>query len=94
MNLHITPSFNIDRLFKTAPVLLFLVTQGALSGTTLALETFPKEVRHLTEVYALVMWTSAVCVMSPIAYALRNVSWRYLQITYALMSAWSVFQWW
>jgi len=26
MNLHITPSFNIDRLCKTAPVLLFLVT--------------------------------------------------------------------
>jgi len=26
MNLHITPSFNIDRLCKTASVLLFLVT--------------------------------------------------------------------
>ena len=25
MNLHITPSFNIDRLCKTASVLLFLV---------------------------------------------------------------------
>jgi len=68
--------------------------QGALSGTTLALETFPKEVRHYTEVLALIFWTTAICIMSPIAYALRNVSWRYLQITYALMSAWSVFQWW
>jgi len=27
MNLHITPSFNIDRLCKTASVLLFLVKQ-------------------------------------------------------------------
>jgi len=27
MNLHITPSFNIDRLCKTASVLLFLVIQ-------------------------------------------------------------------
>jgi len=26
MNLHITPSFSIDRLFKTASVLLFLVS--------------------------------------------------------------------
>jgi len=28
MNLHITPSFNIDRLCKTATVLLFLVKYG------------------------------------------------------------------
>ncbi|XP_060602443.1 organic anion transporter 3-like [Ruditapes philippinarum] len=81
-------------VFVILRILTGAVCQGALSGTTLALETFPTEVRHYTEVLALAMWTTAICIMSPIAYALRNVSWRYLQITYALMSAWSIFQWW
>ncbi|XP_052762013.1 organic cation transporter-like protein [Mya arenaria] len=80
--------------FVVLRILTGAVTQGALSGTTLASETFPKECRHLTEVFALVVWTSSICIMSPIAYALRNVSWRYLQITFALMSAWSLLQWW
>ncbi|WAR12739.1 OCTL-like protein [Mya arenaria] len=86
-----SPNYTV---FVVLRILTGAVTQGALSGTTLALETFPKEIRHNTEVLALAMWTTAICLMSPIAYALRFVSWRYLQITYALMSAWSVFQWW
>jgi len=35
MNLHITPSFNIDRLCKTAYVLLFLVTVEENPFTTM-----------------------------------------------------------
>ncbi|XP_060574449.1 organic anion transporter 3-like isoform X2 [Ruditapes philippinarum] len=68
--------------------------QGLLAGTTLSLETLPAEIRHYCEVLALLCWTSSICLMSPIAYALRNFPWKYLQITYAMCSAWSIFQWW
>ncbi|XP_053381641.1 solute carrier family 22 member 6-A-like [Mercenaria mercenaria] len=68
--------------------------QGLLAGTTLSLETLPAEIRHYCEVLALLFWTSFMCLVSPIAYALRDFPWKYLQLTYAMCSAWSIFQWW
>ncbi|XP_053381640.1 organic cation transporter-like protein [Mercenaria mercenaria] len=71
-----------------------LFQQGLLAGTTLSLETFPTEIRHYCAVWALLFWTSVTALMSPIAYALRDYPWKYIQITYAMCSAWSILQWW
>jgi len=40
MNLHITPSFNIDRLCKTASVLLFLVQNASNYDKIIVLLSF------------------------------------------------------
>ncbi|XP_053381642.1 solute carrier family 22 member 7-like [Mercenaria mercenaria] len=81
-------------VFVVLRILTGFLTQGLLAGTSLSLENLPAEIRHYSEVFALFIWTSGIVLMAPIAYALRKVPWRYLQIAYALMSATSLFQWW
>ncbi|XP_053380295.1 solute carrier family 22 member 13-like [Mercenaria mercenaria] len=68
--------------------------QGLLAGTTLCLESVPTEIRHYCAVLGLLSWTSFCALMSPIAYAFRDYPWKYLQITYAMCSSWSILQWW
>ena len=70
------------------------ILQGLLAGSTLALETLTKDIRHYAAVGAFLFWTSIISLMAPIAYVLRNCSWQYLQMAYALCSAWSIIQWW
>lgn len=66
-------------------------------GLTLAiinLELFPKEIRGYMEVMGLVFWTTGIALITPLGYIFKDVSWRYLQITLACLSAWSLTHWW
>ncbi|XP_033749260.1 solute carrier family 22 member 6-A-like [Pecten maximus] len=58
------------------------------------LELFPTEARYLVEVSALAVWTSSMVVVTPVAYFLQDISWRYLYLVLTLTSAFSVFGYW
>ncbi|KAL4237193.1 hypothetical protein ACF0H5_005573 [Mactra antiquata] len=86
------PSFSYFAVLRT---LTGGIQQGV--GLTLAiinLELVPKENRGIIEVIGLLFWTTGIAIITPIAYIFRNLSWRYLQICLACLSAWSLIEWW
>ncbi|XP_060070854.1 organic cation/carnitine transporter 2-like [Ylistrum balloti] len=65
-----------------------------MARPTMMLELFPVEVRYLTEVAALAIWTSSTVLITPVVYLLQDISWRYLYLIFTLTSAYSVFGYW
>jgi len=85
--------FNIKKVVRT--IMLSIYFKG--TGLTLAilnLEMFPKEIRAYVEVLGLLFWTTGIAIITPLAYAFRNMSWRYFQACLACLSSWSLIQWW
>ncbi|XP_021368677.1 organic cation transporter protein-like [Mizuhopecten yessoensis] len=69
------------------------------SGTVLtlavtALESLPVNSRYLWEIADSVFWTTGFILVAPVAYIFRYVSWRYMQIVFAVGSAYSLFEYW
>ena len=58
------------------------------------LELFPTEHRYKGEILGLTFWTTGVVFVAPVAYLLRDYSWRYLQVALALYSFYSIFHYW
>ena len=67
------------------------------TGLTIAilnLELFPKEIRGYMEVMGLIIWTTGIGLVTPLAYIFHMMSWRYLQLCLSLLSAWALIEWW
>ncbi|XP_069138045.1 solute carrier family 22 member 6-B-like [Argopecten irradians] len=73
---------------------------GALqSGTGLtvavaALESLPVNSRYLWEIADIVCWTTGCILVVPVAYIFRDMSWRAMQIAFAVGSAYSLLEYW
>lgn len=66
----------------------------AVVGAVLAMEWVPEEGRFVVEVCGLLFWTTGVVLLTPIAYLMRNLTWRELQIVLTLCSSYSLVQYW
>ena len=66
----------------------------AVVGAVLAMELVPEEGRFVGEVCGLLFWTTGVVLLTPIAYLMRNHTWRELQIALTLCSSYSLVQYW
>lgn len=65
-----------------------------LSSVTLCVETLPMEWRFLAEVTGVVAWTTGLVMLTPLAYIMQTFSWRYLQLLLALLSVYSLVEYW
>lgn len=65
-----------------------------LSGVTQYVETLPMEWRFCAEVIGLVAWTTGIVMLTPLAYIMQTFSWRYLQLLLALLSVYSLVEYW
>uniref|UniRef100_A0A8W8IAR6 Uncharacterized protein n=1 Tax=Magallana gigas TaxID=29159 RepID=A0A8W8IAR6_MAGGI len=71
------------------------VTEGfLLSSVTLCVETVPMEYRFLAEVAGITAWTTGLVMLTPLAYIMKAFSWRYLQLLLALLSVYSLVEYW
>ena len=66
----------------------------AVVGAVLAIEWVPEEGHFVVEVCGLLFWTTGVVLLTPIAYLMRNHTWRELQIALTLCSSYSLVQYW
>eukprot|EP00105_Crassostrea_gigas_P043664 XP_019927812.1 PREDICTED: organic cation transporter protein-like [Crassostrea gigas] len=81
--------FAVLRLFTGMAVEGFL-----LSSVTLCVETVPMEYRFLAEVAGITAWTTGLVMLTPLAYIMKAFSWRYLQLLLALLSVYSLVEYW
>lgn len=71
------------------------ITQAlAVVGAVIAMEWVPEESRFICEVLGLLFWTTGVVLVTPIAYLMRDNTWRELQIALTLCSSYSLIQYW
>lgn len=63
-------------------------------GAVLAMEWVPQECRFLCEVFVLLFWTTGVVLVTPIAYLMRDNTWRDFQLVLTLCSSYSLIQYW
>lgn len=61
-------------------------------GAVIAMEWVPEESRFICEVLGLLFWTTGVVLVTPIAYLMRDNTWRELQIALTLCSSYSLIQ--
>ncbi|XP_033730386.1 solute carrier family 22 member 6-A-like, partial [Pecten maximus] len=81
--------------FAIMRFIIGIFQQGlAMVMPAMMLELFPAEVRYMVEVASLTTWTSSMVVVTPVAYFLKDVSWRYLYLVLTLTSAFSIFGYW
>lgn len=74
---------------------LGVLQQGmVMSNTVLGLELFPEQTRFYSEAIGLFSWTTSLVIMAPVAYLMRNYSWRYLQVVGTCFSLISLAQYW
>ncbi|XP_048736820.2 organic anion transporter 3-like [Ostrea edulis] len=66
----------------------------AMVGAVLAMEWVPQECRFLCEVFGLLFWTTGVVLVTPIAYLMRDNTWRDFQLVLTLCSSYSLIQYW
>ncbi|XP_033751011.1 solute carrier family 22 member 5-like [Pecten maximus] len=87
-----SPNYTV---FAVLRFILGAVQQGSgLTMAILSLEILPLKARYIGECLGLVFWTTGVNLLSPIGYLFRNLSWRYLQMTLALFSCYSLVEYW
>ncbi|XP_060085902.1 solute carrier family 22 member 4-like [Ylistrum balloti] len=65
-----------------------------LTVAVAAMETLPVNSRYLWDTADLLFWTTGCLLVTPIAYAFRNMSWRSMQIAFAVGSAYSLLEYW
>ena len=65
-----------------------------MSNAVLCLELFPEKTRFYAEAIGLFCWTTGLVVMAPMAYLMRDYSWRYLQVLLTSFSVFSLVQYW
>ncbi|XP_052696620.1 solute carrier family 22 member 21-like isoform X3 [Crassostrea angulata] len=71
------------------------VTEGLLlSSVTLCVETLPMEWRFVAEVTGVVSWTTGIVMLTPLSYIMQTFSWRYLELLLALLSVYSLVEYW
>ncbi|XP_021368562.1 solute carrier family 22 member 8-like [Mizuhopecten yessoensis] len=82
-------------VFAVLRFFLGAVQQGSgLTMAILSLEILPLKARYIGECLGLVFWTTGVNLLSPLGYLFKNLSWRYLQMTLALFSCYSLVEYW
>jgi hypothetical protein len=57
-------------------------------------ELFPKESRGTIGAIMNIFWTISLISLAAFGYGMRNISWRYLQLGFALMSCHSILGYW
>lgn len=67
---------------------------SSCGGAVIAMEWVPEESRFICEVLGLLFWTTGVVLVTPIAYLMRDNTWRELQIALTLCSSYSLIQYW
>ncbi|XP_069137349.1 organic cation transporter protein-like isoform X2 [Argopecten irradians] len=79
-------------------IMRFLVGIGqqgmAMVMPAMILEMIPVEFRFMVEVSSLTVWTTSMIVVTPVAYFLRDISWRYLYFVLTLTSSFTLFGYW
>lgn len=84
--------------FLTFAILRYLVgtfQQGiVMTNTVMVLEMLPREYRYIGHTFGAFAWTTGVVLLAPIGYLFRNTSWRYMQLTLALYSSYSLILYW
>ncbi|XP_062595358.1 organic cation transporter protein-like [Saccostrea cucullata] len=84
--------------YTTLAILKFILgvlQQGmVMPNAVLGLELWPERIRFYCEALGLFFWTTGLVIMAPIAYLLRDYSWRYLQIALTCFSLFSLIQYW
>ncbi|XP_061193358.1 organic cation transporter protein-like isoform X2 [Saccostrea echinata] len=87
-----------SRSYITLAILKFILgvlQQGmVMPNAVLALELFPERTRFYTETLGMFVWTTGLIIMAPIAYLMKDYSWRYLQIALTCFSLFSLVQYW
>ncbi|KAJ8316408.1 hypothetical protein KUTeg_006422 [Tegillarca granosa] len=56
-----------------------------MTNTVMVLEMLPREYRYIGHTFGAFAWTTGVVLLAPIGYLFRNTSWRYMQLTLALV---------
>uniref|UniRef100_A0A8W8KJP2 Uncharacterized protein n=1 Tax=Magallana gigas TaxID=29159 RepID=A0A8W8KJP2_MAGGI len=81
--------------FAVLPFFTGMAVEGLLlSGVTLCVETLPMEWRFIAEVIGLFTWTTGMVLLIPLAYIMQTFSCRHLQIILALLSVYSLVDYW
>ncbi|XP_021359310.1 solute carrier family 22 member 8-like [Mizuhopecten yessoensis] len=66
----------------------------SMTRTVMTIELLPAESRYMTEVLGVTFWTCGIIVIAPVAYLLRNLSWRNTYLIMTMYSAYSLVGYW
>ncbi|OWF47532.1 organic cation transporter protein-like isoform X1 [Mizuhopecten yessoensis] len=66
----------------------------AMARAVMTVEILPEESRFMAEVLGCTVWTIGLCVIAPLAYIMRDLSWRYLYLVLSLTSVHCLLGFW